>query len=168
MATRWRVTADGRRQHQGPDGVWRTDDPRAIAVTTRAQAVYLANLRQIQRKNRRRRIFLIVFLVVVAIAIIVGAVSGDGGTGYKASVESVIAISPKTAEVTVHVSNTSSTPVKPSCTIKITLPTAAHGVTTFTATHTLDAGTEGAYVVPIRVTTTKAGTVIKSDVSLTC
>lgn len=118
---------------------------------------------------KRNRVIAALFLAVVALVIVLVVVSGgSSGTGYNASVEGVLATSPKNLAVVVHVKNTSSGPVTPDCVIQAIAATGATATTAFTATHPLAAGTQGAYHLTLTVTHTAATKVTKSEVKLTC
>lgn len=119
------------------------------------------------RKGRLVVALALVAAIVIGILWVVLTTSGNDGS-YQASVESVLATSPKNLVVVVHVQNTSTSPVTPNCTIQALTPTGANATTAFNATKPLPAGTEGAYHVTLTVTDTAAAKVTKGDVKLTC
>jgi hypothetical protein len=121
-----------------------------------------------RRKVRPVRLILGLGLLIVLIVIIASALGGSPAPTFKATIESITAPTPKTLIVVIHVTNTSGTAGKPSCSIQALAPTGASGETSFAATKTLPARTEASYRMYLRITTTRATRITENEMKVTC
>ena len=146
--------------------------------------------------NKRKRhsfiIFVLLVIVIIALAMSSGSThKGHRAAGHRAGHSATAALvpkytvvlvsvtdppnptagttpTPKTIFVVFRVTNTGTAAGAPRCSIKATATTGAYGFTSATATAALKPRTTATYHVRLRITTTRAGRITKTEVKVSC
>jgi hypothetical protein len=185
MSTMWRETADGERQWLGADGNWYSTEALARSthvarVATRIPAAPAAAVVQspaprstpaaaLPRRRRMRPFFVVLVLLVIVIAVIVAASSGGGkGASFTSRIGSITAPTPKTVVIILTVTNTGSAAGKPTCHVFVDAPTGADGFDDYSLTKTVAPGASRTGPLYLRITTTRATRITRTEITIKC
>lgn len=184
--TEWRDTPTGARQWLGADGNWYSSERLAQAAVPRTAPQFTARplspepTPPQQLSLLGRMLFgmlhhwrLTLFGLIVIIVLIVGAINGTASgpsAKYRASIVSVNdpTATPKTITVVFRVANHGNNAGAPSCLINSITTPHAHGSTTVAFTTPIDPGHSDMSSTSVRITTTGAGSITKTEVKISC